>query len=213
MAAVKKALGSPIAKGMGKILGPVLSAVTSIADIYSIITDAQGREAAGEKVDRGILGRDIVKGAAYPIANLALNLIPGVGNAISLVDGILGGFGLSPIKWITDNLIDLIPSDVFSGLGNLAIGQKKKMAKGGVVTSATNIIAGEAGPEAIIPLTGTTGPGIIRQAANAAGGGDMVAELRAIKQVLTQILAKEGDIKLDAVKVGTAMNVGTYRLQ
>jgi len=131
LSSVKEIFKNPIVKGATKALGPILALATSIGGVYSTIQDAKTQKAAGEKVDEGNLGKEIIKTAAYPIANLLTNLIPGVGTAISLSDGILGAFGLSPIKFITDNLIDLFPDDAFSGLGKLALGDNK--------TSTTNL--------------------------------------------------------------------------
>ena len=104
------------------------------------------------------------------------NLIPGVGTAISLSDGTLGAFGLSPIKFITDNLIDLFPDDAFSGLGKLALGNNETlttnlskkvsptesltpMKNGAVVSSPTPALIGEKGTEIALPLE--KAPGII----------------------------------------------------
>lgn len=139
-------------KVVGKFLGPILAAVSGVANVAGTISDAKARKAAGEKVDTAILGKDIMKGAAYPIASLLLNLIPGVGTAMSLADAALGAFGLSPIQWLSDNLIDWLPDDTFKGLGDFALGEQKAMAAGGIVTGPTNALVGEAGAEAVIPL-------------------------------------------------------------
>jgi hypothetical protein len=88
-----------------------------------------------------------------------MNFIPGIGTAISVIDGLLGAVGMSPLKWISDHLIDLFPNDAFTGIGNLALkpsapkGEQKKMATGGIVNGAKSAIIGEGGPEAVIPLT------------------------------------------------------------
>jgi len=139
-------------KVIGKFLGPIMAGIEGVSNIAGTISDAKSRKAAGEKVDTSKLGKDIVKGAAYPMANLAVNLIPGVGTAISLADSVLGALGLSPIKWLSDNLVDWLPDDTFQGLGNYAIGEQKAMAAGGIVTGPTNALVGEAGAEAVVPL-------------------------------------------------------------
>lgn len=144
---VKKAL-----KFVGKYLGPIMAAVEGISNVAGVISDAKSKKAAGEAVDTSKLGKDIMKGAAYPIASLLVNLIPGVGQAISLADSVLGAFGLSPIKWLSDNLIDWLPDDAFKGLGEFAVGEQKAMATGGIVTGPTNALVGEAGAEAVVPL-------------------------------------------------------------
>jgi hypothetical protein len=191
---VKNILGSPIAKGFGKALGPIFAAISSISEVSSVISGARAQKAKGEKIDMGSLGKKIVQAGAYPIANLATNLIPGVGTAISISDGILGAFGMSPIKWITDNLVSLVPNEAFTGLGRLALGEKA-MAAGGIVTGPTRALVGEAGPEAVIPLS------------------QLMNEFKEMKQILRAILHKEGTITLNGTKMGTAMAVGSYKIQ
>jgi hypothetical protein len=198
---VKKAFKSPLAKGLGKVLGPIMAAIEGFSNVSSSISNAKAQQMAGEKVNMGSLGKEIVQGAAYPIANLATNLIPGVGTAISLTDGVLSAFGLSPIKWLTDNLIDLIPDSAFTGLGKFAIGDSKEsslsslpapkmMAVGGIVTSATNAVVGEAGPEAVIPL-------------------------KEFYNKIDQLIAavnKRGDVYLDAQKVGYTLALQSSKM-
>jgi hypothetical protein len=151
LGSIKKLFQGPIAKGFSRILGPAVALIESISSASSLISDAREKKSAGEKIDTGSLGKSLVQAAAYPIANLATNLIPGVGQAVSIADATLGAFGMSPIKWLSDNLIDLIPNDAFSGLGGLAVGEKA-MATGGIVNGPTRALIGEAGAEAVIPL-------------------------------------------------------------
>lgn len=146
-------------KGLGKFLGPIATIISAVGSVSGEIATARAQQAAGQQVNPGDLGKRVVQGAAYPIVNGAMNLIPGFGNAISLVDGLLSTVGMSPLKWVSDNLIDLIPTDMFAGLGNYILKpsgpakETKKMATGGIVNGARNAIVGEAGPEAVIPLT------------------------------------------------------------
>ena len=146
-------------KSIGKFLGPLLSVAMAIGSVYSDVTEARAAQKAGQKVEPGGLGKKIIQGAAYPILNGAMNFIPAIGTGISIADGLLGAVGLSPLKWISDNLIDLVPNDAFTGIGNLALkpnapaGEKKKFATGGIVNGAKSAIIGEAGPEAVVPLT------------------------------------------------------------
>lgn len=146
-------------KGLGKFLGPIMSIVSAIGSVYGEISSAKAQQAAGQQVDPGALGKRVVKGAAYPILNGAMNFLPVVGTAISIADGLLSVIGMSPLKLASDTLVDLVPTDFFAGLGNYILkpsapaGEKKKMATGGIVNGATNAIVGEAGPEAVIPLT------------------------------------------------------------
>jgi len=48
---------------------------------------------------------------------------------------------MSPIKWVTDNLVGLVPDKAFTGLGNMALGEKA-MATGGIVTGPTRALVG-----------------------------------------------------------------------
>jgi len=146
-------------KSVGKFLGPLLSIAMAVGSVYSDVSEARAQQAAGQKVEPGELGKKIIKGAAYPILNGAMNFIPAVGTAVSVADGLLGAIGMSPLKWLSDHAIDIFPSDAFTGIGNLALKpsgpakETKKMATGGIVNGARSAIVGEAGPEAVIPLT------------------------------------------------------------
>ena len=192
MGFVKKAFKSPLAKGLGKILGPIMAVIEGFSNVSSSISNAKAQQMAGENVNMGSLGKEIVQGAAYPIANLATNLIPGIGTAISLTDGVLSAFGLSPIKWLTDNLIDLIPDTAFTGLGEYAVGDTPKvaLATGGVVTKPTNALIGEAGPEAVIPLR----------------------EFYAKLDELISAVNKGGNVYLDGAKVGYTLALQSSRM-
>jgi hypothetical protein len=119
-------LGNALSGGFGKLLGPIFGAISGIANISSMISDARAQAATGNAPSPGSFGKSLVQSAAYPIANLALNLIPGVGTILSFADGILSMMGISPIKWITDNLIGLIPDSAFTGLGEMALGDSVK---------------------------------------------------------------------------------------
>ena len=150
---VKGIFSGPIAQGIMKALGPILTIVSSVGNAMSVISGAKAAQAAGQSVDVGAVGKSIFQAGAYPIANSLTNLIPGIGTAISAADGILGAFGMSPIQWLSDNLIDLIPNNAFSGLGSMALGEPQaQLAVGGIVTKPTHALIGEAGPEAVLPL-------------------------------------------------------------
>jgi hypothetical protein len=157
--AATNAIKGPLGK-IGKFMGPVFSILASIGSVYGEISDAKALQAAGKDVDSSALGKRMVKGGAYPLVNGAMNFLPGFGTAFSIVDGLLSLVGMSPIKFITDGIVDLLPADTFKGLGDLALGSSAKPkekelpkhAKGGIFTSAQAGIIGEAGPEAVIPL-------------------------------------------------------------
>jgi hypothetical protein len=97
---------------------------------------------------------------------------------------------MSPVKWVTDNLIDLVPNDAFDGLGKFAIGEKA-MATGGIVNGPTRALVGEAGPEAVVPL-------------------DKFYEK--LDELITAVKLG-GNVYLDGNKVGTAMATTTFKVQ
>ncbi|NBO27448.1 MAG: hypothetical protein EBU96_11810, partial [Actinobacteria bacterium] len=105
----------------GKLLGPVLSIVSSVSDVMTKISSAKEVVASGGTVDATTLGLDILQAGAYPIANGLLNFIPGVGSIISASDALLNMFGFSPVKWLTDNLITLLPDSLFDSVGEWAL--------------------------------------------------------------------------------------------
>ena len=115
-------LGNALKGGFGKALGPIFNGIMGIAGIASMVSDARANAASGNAQDPGSLGKNLVQSAAYPIANLALNLIPGFGTIASLADGVMSMMGISILEWLTDNLIGLIPDSSFAGLGKMALG-------------------------------------------------------------------------------------------
>jgi hypothetical protein len=178
-----------------------------------MLSDAKERKAAGEKVNTGKLGKSLVQAAAYPIANASVNLIPGVGTAVSIADGILGAFGMSPIKWLSDNLISLVPDDAFTGLGNMALGSKvspsepaspKPMADGGIVEGPLNALIGEAGAEAVIPLN--------EFYAKLKEFIQPSQQLKELKELI-QPSKQPTHIYLDGMKLSAAMNVNGFKIQ
>ena len=91
-----------------------------------MIQDGKAKLAAGETMDFGSFGKQLVQSAAYPIASTLImlggNLIPGLGTAISLADAALGSVGMSPIKALSDSIVDIFPNEAFTGLGKFALG-------------------------------------------------------------------------------------------
>ncbi len=75
------------------------------------------------------------------------------------------------------------------------------MATGGIVTGPTRAIVGEAGPEAVVPLSDNSP--IIKQA----------NETNTLLKQLIQAVNNGGNVYLDGTKVGTAMSVANYKMQ
>jgi hypothetical protein len=108
---------------------------------------------------------------------------------------------LSPIQAIIDLAIGLV-NNLLDGLNNIPgvnitpIGKVNMMdsvalAEGGITTGPTRALIGEAGTEAVIPLD----------------------KFYAKLDELIQAVKSGGNVYLDGTKVGTAMNVSTYRVQ
>jgi hypothetical protein len=215
--------GSPkLFKVLAKLpyVGGFIESIMAAKDIAAMrssgATQDEIDQMVGKRVLQGIGG---LLGTAGGTA-LAGALTPFTGGASVLVQPLLAMGGDFIGRWLGGLLADSMGAKpvgrLVSGLfGKTGSDTPKKMAKGGIVTRATSIIAGEAGPEAIVPLSGEKGPSIIKQAVGGVAGGsaEVVNELRAIRQVLSQILAKEGDITLDGIKLGTALNISTRKLQ
>lgn len=91
--------------------------------------------------------------------------------------------------------------------------------KGGLVVS------GEKGTykldpnDSIIAGTDINKPGSKSQSNQSSGGttnidiSPLIAEMQGMRNILNQILQKEGGVYLDSTKVGTALNIGTYKTQ
>lgn len=95
----------------------------------------------------------IVKTPINAIIGLINKLLSGIGNAINTVVGALNSISVTIPKWVPKyggKTFDL-------GLSEVAMPQIPKLATGGIITSATQIIAGERGKEAILPLETNTG--------------------------------------------------------
>ena len=121
----------------------------------------KGGASAASKGAAGIAKKVGAKGAMKLGGKALSKLLPGVGLAFALDDFISGditGGILNTLAGIASffpgigTAISGILTAVDIGRDLAGYGGPTEMAKGGVVTKATNIIAGEAGAEAIIPL-------------------------------------------------------------
>jgi phage-related protein len=105
-----------------------------------------------------------------------------------------------------NSILDFIPGVDANTIPKVTL-PKVKLAEGGIVDKPTNALIGEAGPEAVIPLNSNKANGVL-------GNNDtLVKEFQEMKQILTAILNKNSVITLDGNKMGTAMAVGSYRIQ
>jgi hypothetical protein len=135
-------------KGAG-IFGALAGVAMLGGDLMSIsdrlknkeITEAEASTERGGAV--GETGGGLAGGLAGAAAGAAIgSVIPVIGTAIGgIVGGMIGGFGGGALgKMIGEGIMGTSK-------------EKPKMAKGGIATQATAVTVGEAGPEAIIPLT------------------------------------------------------------
>jgi hypothetical protein len=109
------------------------------------LADQMGKKAAGKYYQAGV--------------DSATNFLKGIQDTVNEVNLILDNPNLTMTNIINAGLIesgfkipDISGFDMSGILSGINFGMGTLMAEGGVVTRATSIIAGEAGPEAIIPL-------------------------------------------------------------
>ena len=84
------------------------------------------------------------------------------------------------------------------GLAGAALTGMTPMATGGVTTGPTNALIGEAGPEVVIPLNDNT---------------PLIKQANETNKLLRQIATKQGTVKIDSTRAGTAFAMGTYQVQ
>jgi hypothetical protein len=133
--------GTVIAQELLGSAGAILEANTLTADVQNI-ADTVGLNSAKQFYQAGVTaGTNLVAGIQAAVDSYTIRL--GGANTASAVAGLTSGFTGGATG---GNSLNPFGMDFGSfGIGTL-------MADGGVVTRATSIIAGEAGPEAIIPL-------------------------------------------------------------
>jgi hypothetical protein len=170
-------------KTIGKIIGPFILApfraifvvidtikeqIKGMFSIFEGIGDMlEGNITEGlKKVGMGIMR--IVLAPIQAIIDLAIGLVNNVIEGVNAIPGI----DISPIKKV--NVTDAV-----------------FMAEGGIVNGPTKAVIGEAGPEAVVPLT----------------------KFYEKMDELISVIKQGGNVYLDGTKVGTAMNVSTYRVQ
>jgi hypothetical protein len=137
--------GKGALKGAG-VIGGIASALMLAGDLSDISEKEKAGSISKEEASKerggavGEAGGGLAGGLAGAAAGAALgSVVPILGTAIGgLIGGAIGAWGGGSLG---------------KGLGESVMGgPPKKMAEGGILTKATNLIAGEAGPEGIIPL-------------------------------------------------------------
>jgi hypothetical protein len=167
-------------------LNTLLTGFFAYNDIKSLIENPIGED--GQPLSKDKLSEEVGKIVAGGLGGILGGAMgTAVGGPLGTIVGSMGG------EWLFKNLLDLFP-EAASGLGEAIIpmfGTEKKMATGGIVTGPTRALVGEAGPEAVVPLT----------------------KFYEKMDELISVIKQGGNVYLDGTKVGTAMNVSTYRVQ
>lgn len=177
------------------VVGPLIDLMLMGNDIDSIIS--QGGYDSKPQMESDIGKTIIGSGLGMLGGGLAASVISapsalGIPTALMAPLAYTGGDMLG--RLIGESISDYIGGPQ---LGKLVVdnfaseGEAKKMATGGIVTKATNAIVGEAGSEAVIPLN---------------------EFYRKIDELIA-VVKQGGNIYLDGKKVGTAMAMGSYRIQ
>jgi len=196
------------AKFASKAAAPITSLAMTGKGLYDFASDERLRKtgAGGFMESLGGTGMHILDtltfGATKALGNSVGWSIPGMTtDDVASARAIFHDSGRDPddsrFPMSTDNkqlIHDILknpkayPSDIVSQAKGVNI---KELAKGGIVSRATNAIVGEAGPEAVVPLNKFY---------------DKIDEL-------ITVIKQGGNVYLDGTKVGTAMAVSSYKLQ
>jgi len=203
---------------VNEILPPIMKALQPVFDLISLILDVL---------------LPILMPTITSLFGALENIFGGIGDVLGgIVDLFTGNFeeGLkkigsgiitlvvSPFQWIMDTIVGIINGlieganmvpfvdipllttpDLIGG-AKAAVG----LAEGGVVTAPTTALIGEGGePEAVVPLSKAKGMGF--------GGNN--EETNALLRELIATVKQGGDVYMDSTKVGTAMAVGSYKVQ
>jgi hypothetical protein len=138
----------------------------------------------------GLIGTGIGLAAEIAEGGLTLESLgrAGITGLSSFAGGALGSLIAPGVGTIAGGVGGGLAGDK---IGDLIFGERKEMARGGIVSKPTRAIVGEAGTEAVIPLD----------------------KFYAKLDELISVVKSGGHVYLDGNKVGTTMTVGTYRTQ
>ena len=208
-------------KGILKKVLSKIPKIGSIANLAMTAYDLYSKGASiGEMKEQGASYQDIGKQLLMTIGDLGGTFLggmlgtligPGPGN---ILGGVLGGMAGSALAGLIADNVNLeglgkTVAGIFGEGGGSAPKPATKVedaiisGQGPIVKTSAGVFQGR--PDDVAMLGTKIGAG--------GGNSEMVNELRAIRQVLSQILAKEGDITLDGIKLGTALSISTRKLQ
>ena len=157
----------------------IIQGVKSVVEVFGGIVDIfQGRFEEGmKKIVKGLIGF-ILRPFQF-ILDMATGTINAVIEGLNKIPGV----SLEPVEFnLAESASNLVP-----------------LAKGGIVTQPTSALIGEAGPEAVVPLSKQLNVNL----------DPLIERIN----VLINLVEKGGSVYLDGNKVGTAMSLSTFRTQ
>lgn len=208
---------------VNEIMPPIMKALQPVFDLISLILDVliplmtPVIEAFGASVENifGGIG-DILGGIVDLFTGNFEDGLKKIGSGIiSLV--------LSPFQFVLDTIIGIInglisAANMVPGVDisllespDLAAGAKEMIGlkDGGIVPATPGgvpALIGEGGePEAVLPLSKAQGMGF--------GSSEEIKQTNLLLKELISAVKQGGNVYMDSTKVGTAMSVGTYKVQ
>ena len=166
-------------------------------------------KSAGRILKSGMKGNALtatIMGLADAGMNISEGQSPGESIGRAAITG-LSSFGTGALGTLVAPGAGTIAGGIAGGiagdkLGDLIFGERVEMATGGIVTKPTKALVGEAGPEAVIPLS------------------QLMNEFSEMKRYLAQMASKEVNNKpiivensIDGTKFGTAVAMNTYKIK
>jgi DNA-binding ferritin-like protein (Dps family) len=206
------------------LIEPVLAIVEPLVKLVEVVLPAIN-----------VLLAPLIEGFSL-LGDLVTSFVSGLKEGNPLAIGLAGALGLVASKAIMGAVGAIFQSlaQIPFGVGLLLAGAavaglfslvSKAQQVGDVISPAngkTQISTKEGGLLELSPNDDLiAAPGIASKGNGGGGGGSstmidigpMVERLSAVENVLIQILKKEGTITLDGTKMGTAMAVGSYKIQ
>ena len=156
------------------ILKPILAIIGGIATLITGIIEGDFSKVA-----------DGLKGIAEGLINLVIKAFEFILNL--------------PIRAI-NAMLDYVPTFGPNTIPAVKFGTVK-LAEGGIVSSPTNALIGEAGPEAVVPLNNDKSMNVYS------------TTLEAKLDKLIDLVSQGGDVFLDGNKVGVTLSLANYRQQ
>lgn len=178
------------------LIAPVQAAIGLIGDALGIAFEGM-KTAVGAAVDwakeKFISGFSIISNAVRTIFNGITNTIKSVlqGAINFFVDAINKVIGAINTAIRAYNSIPIAPD-----IGTIPPVPRVRLAQGGIVTRPTYALIGEAGPEAVVPLTSPYAPDFLQ---SGGGGGDTYITIK-VDAGLVSSPEQTGQLIIDAIR-------------